>query len=235
MFYKWWSRVNKEKEQAMTEKVVNRNPDAAMFSVESRTNSPLTNPIAGSTAPAAAAAPQAAPTLPAEPVAAVAQVTAAPPAVPASPVAIQEAPAAAPVNASAAVVPEAAPPPAEPAPAALLASAAALRDPTLSPYDVYQLEQIEYNKKFRQSEVQEAVAESTEVDPIQRPVRREIPVENTIKLQGIISTPQGNKAIVDGEMVSEGDVIGKVKVLRITSQGVTFLHKKRKFMKPFSK
>lgn len=126
------------------------------------------------------------------------------------------------------------PPTSETVPVAL-ASSAPPRDPTLSPYDTYLLEQIEFNKKFRQSEVQEAAEFKEENRAEQRPVKKEPPIENSIKLQGIITNAQGNRAIIDGEMVSAGDFIGKVKILRITSQEVTFQHKTRKFTKSVSK
>ncbi|MBI5629465.1 MAG: hypothetical protein HY921_01130 [Elusimicrobia bacterium] len=102
--------------------------------------------------------------------------------------------------------------------------AAPRRDPTLSPYDMLRLQQAELEKSAAQGGVVRAAVKRIQA-------KREPPVENDISLQGIISIDGRNKAIVNGETVGEGDMVGAAKVLRITSQSVIFIHKNRRFTK----
>jgi len=111
--------------------------------------------------------------------------------------------------------------------AAATAAAALTRDPTLSPYDAARLAQMAEARTMSQEEVLEASRKT---------VRRKPRIEATIDLQGIITNPaSGNRAIVNGEMVGEGQLVGKVKVLKITSQKVVFSYKGKTFVKVMAK
>ncbi|MCX5797786.1 MAG: hypothetical protein NTY77_20035 [Elusimicrobia bacterium] len=63
------------------------------------------------------------------------------------------------------------------------------------------------------------------------------PFDQTISLQGIISTPEGNKAIINNSMVGEGEWIGttQFKVVKITQNRVTFFHKGKTFTRRVSR
>ena len=99
------------------------------------------------------------------------------------------------------------------------------RDPLLSPYDQFLLEQEELEKLIKRKEVEEQA--------LRAKVQREKPVEQTLNLQGIVTTPDGNKAIVNNDMYGEGEWIGNsgIKVLKISQIGVTFTHKGKTFLK----
>ncbi len=66
--------------------------------------------------------------------------------------------------------------------------------------------------------------------PPRRAVRR-IPIEDTIKLEAIIAFEGSPAAIVNGLAVKVGDMVGKVKVILITSERVTFAYKNLRFAK----
>ncbi|MBI5883107.1 MAG: hypothetical protein HZB91_08385 [Elusimicrobia bacterium] len=99
------------------------------------------------------------------------------------------------------------------------------RDPLLSPYDQFLLEQEELEKLIKRKEVEEQA--------LRAKVQRDKPVEQTLSLQGIVTTPEGNKAIINNDMYSEGEWIGNsgIKVLKISQTGVTFTHKGKAFLK----
>jgi hypothetical protein len=65
-----------------------------------------------------------------------------------------------------------------------------------------------------------------------KPHKTSTPIDKLIDLQGIVSVDGRNKAIVNNEMVSEGDVVktksGPVKIRRITLQKVVFEYDKNK-------
>jgi len=107
------------------------------------------------------------------------------------------------------------------------------RDPTLSPYDYFKLEQIELEKMIMQTEVK-IIPRDAPVRRVKRVIRL-TPIHRVVQLQGIISTDQGKKAIVNDEMYSTGDVfmIGKreVKIIKIAVEKVYFQHKKKRFSK----
>ncbi|OGS41428.1 MAG: hypothetical protein A3J82_06300 [Elusimicrobia bacterium RIFOXYA2_FULL_69_6] len=110
----------------------------------------------------------------------------------------------------------------------------AWRDPTLSPYDQVRIEQIEVERQIRLQDLQEAAEQKT------RPVRKpQVQIEKMIDLQGIVSAGGTNKAIVNNEVVGEGDTIktsaGAVRVVRITTQGVGFAFKDKRFNKSVSR
>lgn len=200
IFYNWWSGLNSARRREMAKKVRLRIPEDKLFSGSSRPVARLTNPIAsqGSALPVASTASAA-------------------------------------VEAVVAPVP----PPVEPAGAApkpepdRFATAAPpavaqphFRDPTLSPYDQYRLEQLELEKKIREQEMRFPSRSRAQ------PRDEGKSVESAVSLEGIvINEESGNRAIVNGETVSEGDFVGKVKVQRITPRGVLFLYKNKKFMK----
>ena len=109
----------------------------------------------------------------------------------------------------------------------------AWRDPTLSPYDQVKLDQMETEKNLAKMELQDRVTRSA-------PKAKAQPnVERTIDLQGIVTADGGNRAIVNGEMASEGDLVntsvGSVKVVRINSQSVLFQWKNKRFSKRLSR
>ena len=241
IFYTWW---NHQKNAEIGVKIRNRLPDGKFFS-DGASGAKLSNPILSQNAAAPASTMTAS----------VAQVPAKTlpmaPAVPVSSMQPSSAPFQPPPNAVAQipVKPSPATPPTSkipiaPTQAAILSSSGpevssvgaastdtvlSLRDPTLSPYDIFKLQQAELEKNMKQEEVHEAAAPA-------RRVRREPPIENSISLQGIIATPdEGNKAIINGEMVSQGDMVGPVKILKITSQAVYFQYKKKKFVKTVSR
>jgi hypothetical protein len=150
------------------------------------------------------------------------------------PVAVSSTPAAVPDNEQVAT---AAPPPTDDleVPKASSAPAAnsflAWRDPTLSPHDQVRIEQLELEKQIRIDELKAAAEHKAA--PVRKPP---VQIEKLVDLQGIVSTPEsGNRAIVNGEVVSEGDLVktsaGPVKVLRITTQAVGFAYKDKRFNK----
>ena len=100
------------------------------------------------------------------------------------------------------------------------------RDPTLSPYDQVRLER---EKKIREQEIKD----NGNRPHAQARVKKNVPdFKRRIDLQGIVSMPPGsNRAIVNGKAVGEGDMIGPVKVLRITPQEVLFGYKGGQFTK----
>lgn len=123
------------------------------------------------------------------------------------------------------------PPAAAPVAASSDTLVALARDPTLSPYDLVRIEQIALEKAQRERELREGIHIARK-----RTVRVvEHPVENDIDLQGIVSTDEGDKAIINGEMVGEGELVKGAKVVKITSQTVVFMYKGRRFSKVITK
>lgn len=231
MAYNKVRHLNNDKKSELEGRVNRRLPEGAMFPGGSGADK-LKNPIAGAAAaPAELAASSAAAVPPAAPPATAPVQTEAPVAPPPAPAVAQIEPAAPSVSTGPAELPAAPEVVSAPAPIEAPVSSAtvlALRDPTLSPYDIYQIQQKELEDRMRREEVQVAVVKPRR--------RQEPPIESTIALQGIVATPEeGNKAIINGEMVSEGDMVGKVKVLKISQQGVTFLYKHRKFQMSVSR
>ncbi|MDD5656532.1 MAG: general secretion pathway protein GspB, partial [Elusimicrobia bacterium] len=99
------------------------------------------------------------------------------------------------------------------------------RDPTLSPYDVLRIKQNEIEREAKRQELRKAGERRGRANPAFNP-------ERIVELQGIVSASDGsNRAIVNGEVVSEGDAISGVRVLRITTRGVVFGYKNKRFMK----
>lgn len=58
--------------------------------------------------------------------------------------------------------------------------------------------------------------------------------EQAIDLQGIVAIPEGNKAIINGKMVGEGDSVGGVKVIRIAQKSVVLEYRGNQFTKKLS-
>lgn len=106
------------------------------------------------------------------------------------------------------------------------------RDPTMSPHDKVLLERWEVERQRQRTELKNPA-------PRKRPKSVDIlkVIANTIELQGIISKPGGgkNQAIVNGEAYGEGDMVGKVKVVRITQQEVVFTYKDKRFVKSLNR
>jgi hypothetical protein len=226
LFFNWWSHLKADREKAVAAKARGRVPDGGVF--QSSPNVKLVNPMTPAVAPANAAPP-----------AAVAVASA--PAVGAGAPGVQNA---------AAVVPGAAPltppgtvqtpapgtPPIQ-APAFSSSTAAALplkRDPTLSPFD--QVRILEEEEAKRRAAEDLANAKNVKV----RGPKPKPPVDpkTLVNLQGIISnTDTGFKAIVNDEVLSAGEFIGKTKIriVKITDLGVTFDYKGKKFSKGVSR
>lgn len=122
--------------------------------------------------------------------------------------------------------PEAAPAPAGPVAASATAALPDFpaRDPMLSPYDMVRLKRQELEKMMRASELS-----------VKKIVPEEPPAENNIDLQGIVSAGGVNKAIVNGEVVGEGDTVEGAVILKISDRSVVFRHKNRKFTKYVSR
>ena len=207
LFYQWYTHLDLEKKKALGIKV--RLQDTGLFQSSPKKDK-LVNPIAPVAVPVAVSSTPAA-------VPGNGQVAAAPPANP-----VPDSPSPPPAD-------ELAAPGSSSGPAAN--SFLAWRDPTLSPHDQVRIEQLELEKQLRIDELKAAAEHKA------RPARKaQVQIEKLVDLQGIVSTPEsGNRAIVNGEVVSEGDLVktsaGPVKVLRITTQVVGFGYKDRRFNK----
>lgn len=252
-FIWWYGNLNAEKKAELTRKVRLRNPEGVFQTAPG--SEKLNNPIAAqpaSTATAAAAVPAAstgaavAMAQP-QPGAAAAQPPA-PAAAQPAPAQPAAAPAPAPVDPSknggasspngGASSPSGANPgaPAEDPNAIIhtgpIAQVVLARDPLLSPYDVVRIAEAEAAK---QRALDELEAEKNRKRGRTRRVEQERPAESLVDLQGIVTTGEGEKAIVNGEMVGEGDMVGAIKVVSITPDYVVFLHKGKRFKKGVSK
>lgn len=232
LFYNWWSSLNAQSRKEL-EKKVRSNPGVAVFL---KTDSKLTNPLTGG-APAAvapstatAAAPAVAPSSAAVAGAAISSAAAQTPVLASAAVPVSV-PAA--VPASTDTAPGAAAPsssPAASAQAAKVPGVAITRDPTLSPYDVVRLAQLEQEKANRGKEITDAIRPRKPKKPA------EPPIEDSIDLQGIVEIGSGNKAIINGDMIGVGElVLAKAKIVQITADSVVFEYKRRRFTKSISK
>lgn len=220
LFYNWWSHLKADREKAVAAKARGRVPEGGVF--QSSPNAKLVNPMAPAASTAAVAAP------------AVAPVTAAPVAAPSAP--------SAPAVASAATIdaPAASSAPAEGGQAAAFAVSTAAfvplkRDPTLSPFDLVRILEEEEAKRKAAEDLANASkprgggkkGKPKVVDPASK-----------VNLQGIVSNPDtGFKAIVNDEVLGVGEFIGdtKIKIVKITDLGVTFLYQGKKFSKGVSR
>jgi hypothetical protein len=106
----------------------------------------------------------------------------------------------------------------------------AWRDPTLSPQDLVEIERLELEKQQALEELRNRALHGPK-----KPRKASTPIDKLVDLQGIVSVEGRNKAIVNNEMVSEGDVVrtkaGSVKVQRINLQKVVFEYGGKKFFK----
>ncbi|MCX5793957.1 MAG: hypothetical protein NTY77_00490 [Elusimicrobia bacterium] len=219
LFYQWYTHLDLEKKRALTTKV--RLKDTDLFRNSPKQDklvnpiAPVAAPVVASTAAATAASTATATAAGGGPVAA-----AAPPAnaAPAAPV-VRPAPEANDPNVAIVSTAPAANP------------YQAWRDPTLSPHDLVEIERLELEKQLALEELKDRALNGTKAPPKAPPVQ----IEKLIDLQGIVSVEGGNKAIVNNEVVAEGEVVktksGPVKVLRITLQKVIFSHKNKTFFK----
>jgi hypothetical protein len=74
------------------------------------------------------------------------------------------------------------------------------------------------------------IAEEEELKKHPRKVRKkgaaaEKPLDSVAEVQGIITTERGHQAIVSGATVSEGDMVGDVKILKITETVVVMRYR----------
>ncbi|MBI3553309.1 MAG: general secretion pathway protein GspB [Elusimicrobia bacterium] len=218
LFYNWWSTLNQQSRRDL-ERKVKSNAGLAVFMGNSGKNN-LKNPLSDAAAPAVAASTEAASggAVPGSNAAQAAVATAVSSSTAAAGPGAQGPQGAAGPDASQTV-----------ASASPVAGVVITRDPTLSPYDLVRLEQMRLEAEIRKGEISDAVRR-----PVKKP--KEPPIENSIDLQGIVAVGAGNKAIINGEMVGEGElVLGKAKVVRITPQAVVFTYKGRRFSKSISK
>ena len=117
------------------------------------------------------------------------------------------------------------------------------RDPMLSPYDLVRIAEEEERKRQIAEQLKREAWLRAHPPKRQRVVRREPDPSTSVELQGIVSTDQGDKAIVNGEMVQEGDLVvvdvdgenARVKVVKISPTAVLFQYRKKRFMKGISK
>lgn len=248
LFYQWYARLDRAQKRELNLKVRSPIPEGGPFA-EAPAEEKLVNPIAAgaqaSLAPApgapqapSQAAPPVEPEQPAQPQAASTQPVAA-----AGPPAPEAAPTLPPAAAPAASGPGESPAPPQP-PAALQAEAPAQassapaanpflawRDPTLSPYDRLRLERMELERRRRLEDMRAAAVRAKRPKTL-----RELGFDKNIHLQGIVSGQEGgNRAIINGEVVREGDHVGAVRVLRITPQGVVFIYKNTRFTKSMNR
>ena len=235
LFYHWYTHLDQAQKKALNMRV--RIHDSGLFP-SSNNKHKLVNPIAAAHQQDSAPAPKTAAAAASVAVSSVATVAAPQPAAAAVAFATQPAPGAPAVTPGGGALPTSATPATSPtlvvdppAPSFLT-----WKDPTLSPYDHVRIKKMELDEQLRQQELRDAALH-------QKPkhqIKRTPPVEYSIDLQGIVSTAEsGNRAIVNGEVVGPGDTLktqaGPVKVLRITTQGVVFLHQNRKFSKTVSR
>ncbi len=107
----------------------------------------------------------------------------------------------------------------------------AWRDPTLSPHDLVEIERLGLEKQLALAELKDRALNRPKA-PHKPP---SVHMEKLIDLQGIVSIEGRNKAIVNNDMVAEGDIVktkaGPVKVMRITIQKVIFGYKQKTFSK----
>jgi hypothetical protein len=139
----------------------------------------------------------------------------------------------APVDASSAVVVARPAPVADtvPAPAPTGAAPPLKRDPTLSPFDQVRLMEEDEARRRAAEEL-----ENLKNRKIAPKVVKRVDPKTLVDLQGIISNPEsGYKAIVNNEVVGIGELVGKVRIVRITEGGVVFDYKGQKFTKTVSR
>ncbi|MBI4677945.1 MAG: hypothetical protein HY748_10220 [Elusimicrobia bacterium] len=230
MYYK--SYVAKDRENKMADRIKKRVPEGGLFP-EPAGAAKLTNPIGAPASTPEPGAPQAVEAgvaagaeTASQAAAAVVDATA-PQAEPAPQPAAVEAPAAAPQ----APAPSAPAPQAQAAPGVEVAVSTAdlaavdWRDPLLSPYDQFLIEQDELERLIKRKEVEDQARQAK--------ARKDKPVEQTLSLQGIVAMPEGNKAIINNDMFGEGEWVGRtgIKVMKILPSSVTFSHKGRTFTK----
>lgn len=220
LFYNWWSHLKADREKAVAAKARGRVPEGGVF--QSSPNAKLVNPMAPAASTAAVAAPAAAPAN-AAPVAA--------------PVSVPSAPAVA--SAATIDAPAASSAPAEGGQAAAFAASTATfaplkRDPTLSPFDLVRiLEDEEARRKAA-----EDLANASKPRGGKKGKPKVVDPASKVNLQGIVSNPDsGFKAIVNDEVLGVGEFIGdtKIKIVKITDLGVTFLYQGKKFSKGVSR
>ena len=231
MFFQWWTHLNSQSKADLEKRVRNRLPAGQIFSAAPAGDDKPVNPLAQQAAPAASTG---------TPVAVTGSsgvVTAAP----AAGAAEAGAPGLTPLANAATTTPPVSGPEATGGaapPAALtmlqtgtIAQVVLARDPFLSPFDLVRLAEAEAAQRRAQAELEDAANKKTRT---QRAIEAR-PAESLVELQGIVSTAEGDKAIVNGEMVGQGDMIGQVKVVRITPTGVVFLYRGKRFIKGISK
>lgn len=219
MFYNWRTHLNTQSRADLEKRVRNRLPEGAPIFGAAPAQHKLNNPIVEApVSQAATAQALATPSAPAIAAAAPPEVAAAPPALAVSTPAANQSPSS----------PSSSAPLLQTGPIAEITLA---RDPMLSPYDKATLAEAELKQRLAREELEEA-AHSRRV---RKRAPAEKPAERLVDLQGIVSTAGGNKAIVNGEVVGEGDFVGSVKVLKISPSGVVFLHKNKRFIKGMDK
>lgn len=105
------------------------------------------------------------------------------------------------------------------------------RDPTLSPMDAKKLAEEALAKKLAKERIRAALDEA----PRKREKPRKPPVEDRIELYGVVTTPEGTTAIINDQILKEGDDIYGAVIQRITTNAVVFKYGSRTFTKRVSK
>lgn len=219
LFFKWWTQM-KATQGAESRQAV---PASAPFAGGSQ--APAQEPAPAASEPAAAA-----PAAPAEPVPAKAPETASAPAPAVAPEPVAQA---APASGPAA--------PEEPAPAEEPPSGGTMvakieympkssRDPMLSVSDQRELLKQKMAAQISQQELQKAAEE-----PVQAPAPPPKPLCDSFNLQGIIGTGGDVAAIVNDNIVREGDRVAGAVIERLTTRTVVFRKGKKTCMKRVSK
>ena len=236
LFYQWFSRLNTQSRAELEMRVRKRIPAGEQMFGRAPSKEKLNNPIIQDKAAAAALAaamPAATPVVPAVKASTAAAADIASAGLPAVPVDPTAAPAAAPAGA----VGEAeagAEKPKTVLQTGTIAPIVLARDPLLSPFDVVRIAEAEAKARRAQEELENELRKR-KAGGGKKPKTRGIDPSTLVDLQGIVSTEAGDKAIVNGEVVGEGDQVGEIKIIKISQSAVVFLYRNKRFMKGISK
>ena len=212
LFFQWWTHINSQNKAELERRVRNRLPAGQQVFSQPPVQQKLSNPIRLDEAAAPAVAPEAAPAL----------IEAAGPA----PVAVSSVS----VETAARQTPEA-----SVLQTGVIAQIVLARDPLLSPFDAVRIAEAEAKARHAQEELEAAALQRVEAPAVKKKIYQEPSVESLVELQGVVSTEEGIRAIVNGEAVVEGDFVGKVKVVKISPSSVVFLYRNKRFIKTISK
>ncbi|MBI3547436.1 MAG: hypothetical protein HY078_00135 [Elusimicrobia bacterium] len=114
------------------------------------------------------------------------------------------------------------------------------RDPTMSPADLRKLAKKEHDRQVALDELTKqatATRDRTSTRKTRVPAKPpEPPIETRIEVVGIISVDRAAPtAIVNGQILKQGDSVLGAKVVKITTGGVVFSYRKGSILKTFTK